>query len=242
MMRILFYTYNIYMEKMGFYVKRKMHYVDIVRTNNKNIYLKVKEDKIIANVPYGVPESIIRDFINQHIEKFVDHIQNTKIIKLFSIKNKFIHLLGKKYSFTSLTGFKESSVYIKGNNAYINTTGGTDDEIKEAVREHLKNDLTNYLSKVIPKFEKIMQSPEHKFRVVFKTSTWGTNNVGKYRLSFSSRLAHYNREIVDYVVVHELAHTFQGNHQKEFWDIVEKYCPDYKNLRQQLKADQALSE
>lgn len=36
-------------------------------------------------------------------------------------------------------------------------------------------------------------------------------------------------EILDYVVVHELAHRLQMNHSTEFWDEVEKILPDYRN-------------
>ena len=42
-------------------------------------------------------------------------------------------------------------------------------------------------------------------------------------------------EILDYVVVHELAHRLQMNHSTEFWDEVEKILPDYRKRRQWLK-------
>ena len=41
--------------------------------------------------------------------------------------------------------------------------------------------------------------------------------------------------IGDYVVIHELAHRRYMDHSKEFWAEVEKYCPDYRERRQQLK-------
>lgn len=42
-------------------------------------------------------------------------------------------------------------------------------------------------------------------------------------------------EILEYVVVHELAHRLQMNHSMEFWDEVEKILPDYRKRRQWLK-------
>ena len=38
----------------------------------------------------------------------------------------------------------------------------------------------------------------------------------------------YPMEAIDYVVVHELAHIKYKNHQKEFYNLVESYMPDYK--------------
>jgi len=41
--------------------------------------------------------------------------------------------------------------------------------------------------------------------------------------------------VIDYVVVHELAHTIQPNHSKKFWLEVENIIPDYKLKRKWLK-------
>ena len=45
----------------------------------------------------------------------------------------------------------------------------------------------------------------------------------------------YNRHIIDYVVLHEICHLKHMNHSKSFWAMVEKYMPDYKEARKELK-------
>jgi predicted metal-dependent hydrolase len=42
-------------------------------------------------------------------------------------------------------------------------------------------------------------------------------------------------DIVDYVIIHELAHTVHHNHSKRFWGLVEKILPDYRDRRKHLK-------
>ena len=42
-------------------------------------------------------------------------------------------------------------------------------------------------------------------------------------------------QVLDYVIVHELCHLTHMNHSKEFWDLVEKIMPDYKEKKQWLK-------
>ena len=54
-------------------------------------------------------------------------------------------------------------------------------------------------------------------------------------LNFNWKLVLMPEEILDYVVVHELAHRLQMNHSTEFWDEVEKILPDYRKRRQWLK-------
>lgn len=50
----------------------------------------------------------------------------------------------------------------------------------------------------------------------------------KNRISYSWRLMQYPEAAIDYVVVHELAHIVHKNHSKDFYALIERYLPDYK--------------
>ena len=54
-------------------------------------------------------------------------------------------------------------------------------------------------------------------------------------INLNINLMNYDYEIIDYVILHELAHTKIKNHSKDFWLEVEKHCPNYKELRKRLK-------
>ena len=54
-------------------------------------------------------------------------------------------------------------------------------------------------------------------------------------LNFNNRLLFVPKELVDYVVVHELAHRKEMNHSNAFWNVVEKYMPDYEERRKKLR-------
>jgi predicted metal-dependent hydrolase len=54
-------------------------------------------------------------------------------------------------------------------------------------------------------------------------------------LNFNWRLLLAPLEVVDYVIVHELAHMEEMNHSDKFWHVVERACPDYKLHRKWLK-------
>jgi alpha-glucosidase len=65
-------------------------------------------------------------------------------------------------------------------------------------------------------------------------SLWGScSRAGN--LNFSWRLTLAPPEVLDYVVVHELAHRIEMNHSRRFWSHVEKICPDYKVHRKWLR-------
>lgn len=57
---------------------------------------------------------------------------------------------------------------------------------------------------------------------------------GKNGLCFSYRLMQYPQDEIDYVIVHEIAHIKHKNHGKQFYGLVEKYIPDYKQRQWNL--------
>lgn len=63
---------------------------------------------------------------------------------------------------------------------------------------------------------------------------WGSCSA-KGNVNFNYQLAFLPDELLDYVVIHELAHRRHMNHSRAFWAEVEKYCPDYLERREQLK-------
>lgn len=54
-------------------------------------------------------------------------------------------------------------------------------------------------------------------------------------INFTWRLVMAPLEVIDYVVLHELAHLKVKNHSPRFWKLVEKICPDFKRRRKWLK-------
>jgi len=64
---------------------------------------------------------------------------------------------------------------------------------------------------------------------------WGSCNArGTVRLNL--QLIKFPLHLIDYVVVHELAHLREMNHSANFWKVVASVCPDYAKRRRELKA------
>lgn len=64
-------------------------------------------------------------------------------------------------------------------------------------------------------------------------SQWGSCSIKK-NLNFNTKLVFLPRDLVDYVVVHELCHLKEMNHSKAFWDLVESIMPDYRAREKKL--------
>ncbi len=72
-----------------------------------------------------------------------------------------------------------------------------------------------------------------KLRIARTHSRWGSCSSNG-TLSFSIFIAQIPDDLIDYVVVHELAHTHHMDHSANFWGVVEQRLPDYKQRRREL--------
>lgn len=83
-------------------------------------------------------------------------------------------------------------------------------------------------------YAEIMGTSVGRIAVREQKTRWGSCS-SQGNLNFNWKLILMPQEILDYVVVHELAHRFEMNHSPKFWAIVERIMPDYKVRRKWLK-------
>jgi predicted metal-dependent hydrolase len=71
-------------------------------------------------------------------------------------------------------------------------------------------------------------------RIGAANTSWGSCS-GKNKLNFTWKLIMAEPALVDYVVVHELAHLVEHNHSVRFWRLVESVLPDFQERRAKLR-------
>ena len=64
---------------------------------------------------------------------------------------------------------------------------------------------------------------------------WGVCNKVSKTITLNSDLIRYSFDKLDYVIVHELSHFIHFNHSTSFWSLVQKYCPNYKKIRKEMR-------
>jgi len=83
-------------------------------------------------------------------------------------------------------------------------------------------------------FAKRMSVMPTAIKINSAKSRWGSCS-SKKSLNFSWRLIMADNDVIDYVVVHELAHITEMNHSARFWAIIASVLPDYKERQKRLK-------
>jgi predicted metal-dependent hydrolase len=74
--------------------------------------------------------------------------------------------------------------------------------------------------------------PELKIRTM--RARWGSCDSGKLAVTLNSRLLRFRPEVIDCVIMHELAHLKYRRHGPRFYGLLAELCPDYKGLQAEL--------
>ncbi|MBU0533135.1 M48 family metallopeptidase [Candidatus Micrarchaeota archaeon] len=227
------------MEKID--VNGKIFPVTVIWTKNRNAYARLRNETIIVSMPSRWPEKDREKTILSLVKRTAKEIARGRWTAEGSKKLEFFHgqriiILGKELEVEFIQS-KRFGGKLKGN------------KIQIKIRDHqeIKKKASQLVSKQIVKAAKpeILARIEHFNSQYFNAeisrltlrdniSTWGScSRVGLITLNL--RLLFMPSEILDYVIVHELAHTKYMSHGKRFWGLVEKVLPDYKERRKWLR-------
>lgn len=111
------------------------------------------------------------------------------------------------------------------------------EENKKEERNYDKEDVKNLESKlniICPNLIRKTGLKPNKIRIRNIKYAWGSCSTNK-NITINLKLIDKSDEEIEYVVLHELCHIKYMNHSEKFWALVEKYMPNYKEIRKKLK-------
>lgn len=104
----------------------------------------------------------------------------------------------------------------------------------EYLRKWIRNRLQEILHDLLHSYTREMKTSINKIYIKNQKTRWASHSPN-HNVNFNIKLAALPKKIIEYVVIHELAHNTHRNHGKKFWLTVKKFCPDYKERRHRLK-------
>lgn len=198
----------------------KEYKVVITRKRMRTIRYYYKDGTFKISAPFHyASKKMIMDGLNKYADKLI----NLDARELASGDN-FIYLLGHKISisFPGEMNFSDGSVL--------------EYKDREQLEKKLKKWFLEYITSRNQYYEQVMgiRMP-YKVRVRKMTTRYGSNSKSTHSITYSLVLMHYSCEIIDSVIVHELAHHFVRDHSQKFYNVVYQYCPNYKVLHKRLR-------
>lgn len=194
------------------------------KINNKNTYIRVKDDlKILVTTNKFTSDKAIKKLIDENYSK-IEKMIDAKNIK--KENNEGFFYLGKKYDIVYV---KYCDISLGNNKVFLNKTFDIDKWYKMQAKKIFKE----HLDYIYNKFSRSIPYPSLKIRKM--TSRWGVCNIKLKTVTLNLELIKRDTKYLDYVIVHELSHLIHPNHSKEFWSLVEENIGDYKRYRKEMK-------
>lgn len=203
----------------------------IKKSDRRTVCITVKPDlSIEVRAPLQMKQSEIESFVlSKHdwIEKTIAKMSAASPAEItYGSKIKFF---GEELILTQAECKKAAS----SDNLLLVPQGLSSDNLKEQIVGFYRAEAKNYLPERV---KEISQETGLKYSSLLINSAkthWGSCTADRIHLSCLLMAA--SPDTIDYVIIHELAHTVHHNHSKNFWALVAKHCPDYKTRRKELK-------
>lgn len=199
-------------------------YVKVVYKNNRNLYFRFDEN---ASLIVTCPKNTLDEEIIRLIKK-----NEKSLLKMYKratnqaqYESEF-WLLGKKYEVV----FEENLDEVKINGEFIYAKN--EDELNKYVQKTYEEVFAKEAKICAKCFNNL---PEYKLKFRKMKTRWGVCNRRDDSITLNTELIKKNEDLIDYVIIHEMAHFYEGNHSKNFWKIVAAACPDYKVRRGNLR-------
>ena len=201
----------------------------ILQKGLKSSSIRIKgtlEPQIILKTP-RVSSSYVTELLTQKESWILKHLQKLEQTKKAPLNlQDEVDIFGERVSVDTVEALSLLLQKIK-----------TEDESKilKAYDRFYKELAQKYLPQRVEHFTSLMQLSYKEIRLKKMRSRWGSCS-SKRDITFNTMLLKLDKELIDYVVVHELAHLVHMNHSKAFHDLVAFYLPDSLKLRKKLRS------
>jgi len=205
----------------------------LIRSKRKTIGLYIRDGVLEVRAPLVMPKRDIdmllvskEKWLQDNLVKSKEWLQRRKEICLNY--GDFILYLGQRYPIVSgeVRGFDGEAFYMP--------PSLSSEEIKATCIKCYRSLAKRHLANRVHEFSQKMSVMPSSIKITSAKTRWGSCS-SKKSINFSWRLIMMESDVVDYVVVHELAHLIEMNHSKRFWEIVEAVLPDYKQRKKRLR-------
>ena len=209
----------------------------VTKKKIKNFIIRIYPDlKIAVSVPLYASNKDIENFIQSKKEWIETTLNKIKMAKenKNNLKENTIKILGKDVEKKIIESDLER-IRLTDTSIYIYSNDIDNAKIEKKLLEWKVEKLKVILDEYLEKYTKLLNTNINYYQIKKISSAWGIYHKKENYITFNFDLIEKDIECIEYVILHELCHIFYMNHQKNFWTLVEKYMPDYKLRRKNLK-------
>jgi len=206
--------------------------VTVKGVRNLSVHLS-KEGKVLVSVPYLTPAALVQSFIEKNAALIIRAKEKVEKRNSVNEMKGEVTLWGKTYPIIYRKGTKRLIFAEDAITVYY-----PEEDYEAWLGKELKKILSKEVERIRGKYDAIIaeyhiKAPEIRYREM--SSQWGNCRPKVSRVTLNTRLIHYPKVCLEYVMLHEYMHFLQPNHSKSFHALLKHYMPEYRQIEKMLK-------
>jgi predicted metal-dependent hydrolase len=215
--------------------------VYLIRKDIKNVHLSVHppDGRVSLSAPLNTRPDVARAYAISKLQWI--RSQQIKMSKQLReplrkyIKRESHYIWGRRYLLNVVHTEGKQKVII--DHKYINLfvrPGASQEKREEVFYEWQKKQLHKFVAEMIAKWEPIMQVKVQSYFLQKMKTKWGSCNRKLGNIRLNTELVKKPKDLVEYVIVHELAHLIVPVHNEKFIQLLDKFYPQWRESRMEL--------
>ena len=209
------------------------------RTNRRrSIGLRIDNHGLTVNMPLRASEKWLHDVLQDKAHWVVKKLENWKAKKPISPQwrdGQSITFIGETLTLRVVVSLFATPPLLHDAQLFVHVTNNANEAlIEQTVTQWYQREAKNLFTERVAHYAPLMDVTPRMLKLSTARTQWGSCTTrGDVRLNW--QLIKMPLHLIDYVVVHELAHLIEMNHSTAFWQVVEIACSDYAKRRRELK-------
>ncbi len=203
---------------------------------NKDVYISVQNGEVVVNAPWYFTANKIQQMVQEKknwilnkMQEYEQNLPNMQSVKIFG-KYYDIKVEYKNIKTPELNLEKNYNIKIILPNKYKKI--GNEQILEMSIEKMYEQIANNEVEHFMEKTRKILGFAPEDYEISKIKNTLGKCVNGK--ITINPELMQYKREIIEYVIMHEFCHLKYKTHGKRFFEIIEKFMPEYKKYEKEI--------
>ncbi len=201
----------------------------------KSIRLRIDRSsgEIKLSAPFGSSQALLQQFLDSKlpwIEKNMLKLQSNLYLQDDIPRDgDCLWLEGKQYTLRLVPNSLLNRISMEHGTIFLHCESGcTPQQCQILLHNWYRIRLEQRALSLIGKWKQIMGVEPGKLSIKQMKSRWGSCNIRNHRITLNLQLSKWGDDVLEYIVVHELAHLLEASHNEVFKQHLSHYLPDWK--------------
>ena len=213
--------------------------VEVTKKKIKNMHLYVKppNGRVTISAPRSMSRAAIERFVLEKeawIKKQVAKYENSLPEPREYVTGEMLCIWGRQYRLLVEIGSKSLLVLTENTAILTAKSDSTAGQRGRLVREWYRAQLKAETTRLLPLWEKTTGLIASGWQTKYMKTRWGTCNTTTRKIWLNVQLAEKSPECLEYVILHELVHLAEKNHGEKFKALMDRYMPEWRDIKAKL--------